>query len=56
MSVHSEKKHRRPGIFRQWLFKVRWMWHNREWLPSRQKMKAFDRDMTAYRETGVVPW
>lgn len=37
-------------------FEARWMWRNRTWEPTRQKQKAFYKDFTTYRETGVVPW
>lgn len=41
---------------REYLFYLRWHWHNRHWQPTRQKEKAYRRDLAKYRAEGVKPW
>lgn len=45
-----------PQTFMEWWFTVRWEWLHRNWKPTRQKMKAFDRDLDLYRKNGRTPW
>ena len=44
------------GVVKEWWFTVRWEWMHRNWAPTRQKMKAYHRDLTLYRESGRTPW
>lgn len=39
-----------------WWFTVRWCWIHRNWSPTRQKLKAYDRDLERYRKTGRKPF
>ena len=43
-------------MFKNWLFEVRWMWHYRNWKPTRQKFKRFEIDFDAFKKEGVMPW
>lgn len=41
---------------REFWFTVRWQWRNRTWNPTRQKDKAFRRDLAKFKAAGVTPW
>lgn len=41
---------------KEFLFYLRWMWRNRSWKPTRQKEKAYRRDLQRYLAEGVKPW
>lgn len=41
---------------KEYLFYLRWHWHNRTWQPTRQKEKAYRRDLNIYLTTGRKPW
>ena len=41
---------------KEYFFRRRWFWRNRKWKPTRQKIKAFERDLAAYKAKGVTPW
>ena len=51
---HGDRRYR--ASLKEWWFEVKWMWRHRRWKPTRQKMKAFDRDLELYLETGKTPW
>lgn len=42
--------------FKIWWFTRRWEKHYADWKPTRQRRKAFQRDLAAYLERGVWPW
>lgn len=41
---------------REFLFYLRWHWKHRHWQPTRQKEKAYRRDLKIYMNTGRKPW
>lgn len=45
---HNRKEKTMFESIKGFLFTVRWQWKNRNWKPTRQKLKAFYRDYDRY--------
>lgn len=47
-NMHDRKEKSMLENIKGFLFTVRWHWKNRNWKPTRQKLKAFNRDYNRY--------